>query len=83
MIGDVICNRVPSLFRPSPMFATCSFVGSWIFLLLDAWPATRSYASTVGIVVVVAFRLAALRFKWRLPHVGEGVADDLPNNDAA
>lgn len=70
VIGDVICNRVPSLFRVSPLFATCSFAGSWVFILMDAYPETRFYAAPVGIFIVVALRLAAIRFNWRLPHLG-------------
>ena len=36
VLGDVICNEIPSLFRPSPLYATCSFAGSWAYLLLYA-----------------------------------------------
>ncbi len=68
-IGDVICNRVPSIFRPAPMFATCSFVGCWVFILLRLWPPTESIAAAVAIVVVVPFRLASVRYKWMLPNV--------------
>jgi len=71
VIGDVICNRVPSLFRPAPLFATCSFTGAWIYIFLSSLPTTTSYAAPTAISFIVIFRLASLRYKWFLPHVGE------------
>ena len=71
VIGDVICNRVPSLFRPAPLFATCSFAGAWLFILLDALPATRGTAALAAIAFMVVFRLAAIRYGWVLPHLEE------------
>ena len=76
VIGDVICNRVPSLFRTAPLFATCSFVGSWVFILLDHFPETSTFAAPVAITVIVAFRLAAIRYRWCLPHVEEDESPD-------
>ena len=76
VIGDVICNRVPSLFRPAPLFATCSFVGSWVFILLGLLPTTRPYSAPVAIFVIVAFRLASIRYNWFLPHLeGDSTSD--------
>ncbi|MCA9046483.1 MAG: trimeric intracellular cation channel family protein [Planctomycetaceae bacterium] len=86
VIGDIICNRVPSLFRPAPLFATCSFVGCWVFLLLNTWVVSRPYAAPAAIVVIVAFRLAAIRYKWFLPQVESAVStvgeDQHPNVDS-
>jgi uncharacterized membrane protein YeiH len=67
VIGDVICNEIPSLFRSSPLYATCAFVGAWTYLLLGltAWP--QAVAVTGGIVVTVLMRLAALRWDIRIP----------------
>ena len=70
VMGDVFCNRVPSMFRPAPLCATCSFAGCWAFILLYRIPATAEYAAPVGILVVVAFRLASVRFNWQLPGLG-------------
>ena len=74
VIGDVICNRVPSVFRPAPLFATCSFVGCWVLILLSQFGATQNVAAPVGIAIVVAMRLAAIRFNIVMPHV-EGAAE--------
>ena len=71
VIGDVICNRVPSLFRPAPLFATCSFAGCWLFFLLSAVPAAAPYSAPAAIAAIVVMRLAAIRYNLRLPHLGD------------
>lgn len=38
VIGDVICNEVPSLFHSAPLYATCSFVGCWLYILSEFAP---------------------------------------------
>jgi uncharacterized membrane protein YeiH len=69
VIAEVICNEVPSLFRAAPLNATCSFVGAWIYVLLELCPAPHSIALWAGIGVVALLRLAALRWNWQLPQV--------------
>lgn len=69
VISDVICNEVPRLFTASPLYATCSFVGAWIFVLLDQYaPVSEVVAVAVSIAVTVIFRLASLRWNWHLPE---------------
>lgn len=79
VIGDTICNRIPSLFRPStPLYATCSFVGSWVFILLSQIPAAEKLAAPIAISLIILFRLVALRFGWKLPALSAdgGTASD-------
>ena len=64
VIGDIICNEIPSLFRPAPIYATCSFVGAWVFLLLEKTPIDHTYSVLAGVATIVALRLAGL--KWNL-----------------
>ncbi|MEL6261614.1 MAG: trimeric intracellular cation channel family protein [Cyanobacteria bacterium J06626_6] len=71
VIGDVICNRVPSIFRPAPLFATCSFTGAWIYILLSSIPNIQAYAALVAISFIVVFRLAAIRYQWLLPRFAD------------
>jgi uncharacterized membrane protein YeiH len=68
VIGDIICNEVPSLFRAgTPLYATCSFIGCWLYLGIDACGAPPNIAMWSGILFIVAFRLAAVRWDIRLP----------------
>jgi len=67
VIGDVICNEIPRLFRPSPLYATCSFLGAWVYLILIRCAAPAGWAITGGIAVTVILRLIAVRRGWSFP----------------
>jgi uncharacterized membrane protein YeiH len=73
VIGDVVCNQIPSLFRPStPLYATCSFIGCWVFLLLQATAIEDVVAVVSGLSVCVVLRFAALRWNVCLPAAKSG-----------
>jgi uncharacterized membrane protein YeiH len=68
VIGDIVCNEVPSLFRPhSTLYATCAFVGCWVYLLLDQFNLPQSITLWSGILTIVVLRLIAVRWDLRLP----------------
>lgn len=67
VIADVICNELPSVFRRSPLYATCSFCGALSYVALHALGADHSLAMAVGFTLVVALRIAAVRWNWTLP----------------
>lgn len=68
IIGDVICNRIPSVFRPaSRLYATCAFAGCWVFLILRSFELSESIAIPAGILVIISMRLGSLHWDWRLP----------------
>lgn len=71
VLGDMICNEVPSLFTPSPLNATCSFAGAWVYLGMTHRDFLQPFALVSGIVVIVLFRLAAVRWNWCFPAVRE------------
>ncbi len=66
VIADVICNEVPNLFRRSPLYATCAFVGAWVYLLL-ALAGEPDVGGILGVSATVALRLMALRWDWQVP----------------
>lgn len=76
VIGDVVCNEVPSLFRTSPLYATCSFTGCWVFLLLEYAGSEPIVTTSIGIAVIVLMRLAALYWNICLPEFSSGEAKD-------
>lgn len=78
VLGDVICNEVPSLFTPSPLNATCSFAGAWVYLGMTQLEILQSFALVSGITVIVLFRLAAVRWNWCFPAVREPKASSDP-----
>ena len=76
VIADVICNEVPVIFRPAPLYATCSFAGAWVYILGErlAWEHSLTVAFSLG--TVVFFRLASLKWNWHLPSVEHPEAPD-------
>ncbi|MCA8988144.1 MAG: trimeric intracellular cation channel family protein [Planctomycetaceae bacterium] len=67
VMADIVCNRVPSLFRNAPLYATCSFTGCWLLFLLRALNVELVYALPSALVFIVGFRMLALKYNWRLP----------------
>lgn len=66
VLRDIVCNEVPMVFRDGKPYAICSFLGSWIFLLLgmDGFPYDFALWSSAAFIVVS--RLLAWRFDLRL-----------------
>ena len=68
VLRDVMSNRVPSVFRQSTeLYATCSFIGTWTFIILTWLQINTLIASAIGALVIFALRLLAVRFKVTLP----------------
>ncbi len=67
VIRDVLCNEVPSLFKQSPLYATCAFVGALLYTLLRQTPLPPDATTWIAIAVAALLRLAALRWNWVLP----------------
>jgi len=78
VLGDVICNEVPALFVPGPLNATCSFVGAWAYLGMLHFAMPERAALLAGLLVIVIFRLAAVKWHWSLPAVREPRGPDDP-----
>ena len=61
-------NDVPNLFRPTAaLYATCSSAGCWVYFLANAVGVGAAGAQGAAVVVIVALRMAALRWSWSLP----------------
>ncbi len=69
VLRDVICNEIPSVFNSSTyLYATCSFLGAWVYLLALRVGLNATPASALGIVFIVALRVLAVRYAIRLPE---------------
>lgn len=76
VIGDVVCNKVPSLFRTAPLYATCAFAGCWLLFSLQRLNISADIAIWTSVFVIVLIRLLAIRFQWRLPQYDDSVSGD-------
>jgi uncharacterized membrane protein YeiH len=70
VIRDVIVNEIPFIFRNRYLYATAAFIGCWLYIILVRLGVDDGLAVPVGIVAIVALRIAALRFGLRLPGGG-------------
>ena len=68
ILRDVLCNKIPHIFkRGTRLYATCSFVGTWVFILLISLHADASVASWIGTFTVFGIRVLAIRYRLTLP----------------
>lgn len=66
VMRDVICNEVPMVLKDGSPYAICAFSGAWLYLLMMRAGSAQVLALLLGAALVAGFRLAALRFDWRL-----------------
>lgn len=67
VMRDILCNEVPALFRQSPLYATCAFIGCPVYFGLLRTPLPPVAAVWLAIIGIVLFRRAAVRWYWTLP----------------
>jgi uncharacterized membrane protein YeiH len=77
VIGDVLRNETPSLFKPStPLYATCAFAGAWAYILLHGWGVAEEISLTSGFLIITVMRFAAIKWDIRLPDLSEQSEDE-------
>ena len=64
---DIICNEIPNVFRRNELYATCSFIGSAVYLGGLQLNMAAFYAMLMGISATVALRLFSVKYRVRLP----------------
>jgi uncharacterized membrane protein YeiH len=68
VLRDLLCNRIPYLFRQNTeLYATCSFIGTWVFVICTWLNINSLIASVAGAATIFILRLLAIRFKMTLP----------------
>jgi uncharacterized membrane protein YeiH len=68
ILRDVLCNKIPNIFqRNTELYATCSFIGTWVFILLILFHVDQSVASWIGTLIIFGLRIIAVRFRVTRP----------------
>ncbi len=67
VVRDVLCNEVPMILRDRSPYATCSFVGCWVYMGLTWLQVQQEAALLTGALSVIAMRLVSVRYGWKLP----------------
>ncbi len=71
IIRDVLVNETPLVFRKE-LYASISFVGVLLYILLIYEGISLEISSIICIVFVTVFRIMAIHYKWNLPVRGSG-----------
>ncbi len=68
ILRDVLRGELPTVFRPDVnLYATAVFAGALVFVLLRKWFPASENDRYIGMTVILVMRLAAMRWKLRLP----------------
>ncbi len=68
VLRDVLSNEKPQLFQPTePLYATCAFVGAWVYIGMVRLELFPTAALLVCVGVTFLLRVLAILFKVRLP----------------
>jgi uncharacterized membrane protein YeiH len=68
ILRDVLCNKIPHVFKSgTELYATCSFIGTWVFIILIVLKVDTSLASWIGTFTVLGLRILAVRLQLTLP----------------
>ncbi|MDB4412088.1 TRIC cation channel family protein [bacterium] len=67
VLAEIVCNEIPTLFKPDPLCATCNLTGALLYLGGLEIGIAQPILLAVAIIVMVVFRLSALRWNLTLP----------------
>lgn len=67
MLRDILVNEVPLVMRPGTLYATASWLGALTLLGGLQWGLGDTLSAVAGAAVVLALRLAAIRYQLSLP----------------
>jgi uncharacterized membrane protein YeiH len=71
IIRDALVNETPLVFRKE-LYASISFVGVLLYILLLYEGINLEIASIVCIIFITVFRIMAIYYRWNLPVRGTG-----------
>jgi uncharacterized membrane protein YeiH len=67
VIRDIVGNKVPTVFRKSQLYATCSLAGCAMYILLNWLKLPAALSIPLGVAATFVVRMLAVRFNISLP----------------
>jgi len=68
VLRDILSTQKPQLFQPTePLYATCSFAGAWIYILMVRLDFMPAFALIFCVAATFLLRALAIIFNVRLP----------------
>jgi uncharacterized membrane protein YeiH len=68
VIRDILCNEIPLIFR-TDIYATASFVGALLLIVLDSYSVNHNIAILLSMTCIIIIRLVAIRWHIHLPRL--------------
>jgi len=68
VLRDIVCNEIPLIFRKEIYALTC-LCGGILFIVLRSLELNQTVNVIVTISFIAIFRIAAVKFEWKLPVV--------------
>lgn len=68
VIRDILCNEIPLIFRKE-IYATACLFGALVFFALESTLIPQEVNVIITVLVIVAIRLLAIKYKWSLPKM--------------
>lgn len=69
LISDVLCNEVPNLLKRGELYATVSFIGGVIYILLKHVPLEYNTNIIACVLIIVGIRIYSKRKRLTLPEM--------------
>lgn len=67
VLRDIICNEVPVFFKQSQLYATCSFIGSLVFVILvNYFPVASPIPLAACIISAFTLRIISIKYNIQL-----------------
>jgi uncharacterized membrane protein YeiH len=67
ILRDIICNEIPNVFKRNELYATCSALGSALYLSLFLLGFSIITATISCVIFTTTLRMLAIKYKIRLP----------------
>ncbi len=67
VLRDIVCNKIPVIFRRSELYATCSFFAAAAYWGGRVLGVDHALSATASIVIALGLRMLATKFHLRLP----------------
>lgn len=67
VLRDITCNEILKVFHRNELYATCAFVGSFVFLISLKFALNALAAMLAGVLATVLLRLISVKYRIRLP----------------
>lgn len=68
VIRDILCNRIPLIFREE-IYATAALGGGILFLILHHFNWLPQLDMLISILVIIGIRLLSVKFGWKMPNL--------------